>query len=101
MAKTRISIFFSVIFVLFIVAPTVISVIEDSYDVSIFYNVSEEESQSQNEISKQSEVKFINTFAFASWFWQEKEQSLINCYIKNYTPLTPECASPPPEQYIL
>ncbi len=101
MPKARISIFFSLIFTMFIVAPTIISVIEDAYDLSIFYSLNEEENKEQNEISKKLEIKFLDNLGIASVFWDFEENSLFNLYLKNYTPLSLECASPPPEQYIL
>lgn len=101
MPKARISIFFSIIFTMFIVAPTVISAIEDNYDLSIFYSVNEEENKEQNEISKKLEVKFVENLGLASVFWDFNEKNSFNFYLKNYTPLTLECTSPPPEQNIL
>ena len=43
MAKHKITIFFIVLFMLFITAPSIILVIDDSADVSRFYSISEEE----------------------------------------------------------
>ncbi|HLT54084.1 MAG TPA: hypothetical protein VKZ97_09340 [Flavobacteriaceae bacterium] len=101
MPKIRIAIFFTVIFTLFIMAPTVISVIEDSYDTSIFFSANEEENQNQSEVLKINEAKFLNEYLVSEFFWHYTEKSQFNFYLKHYTPHTLECVSPPPEQHIL
>lgn len=81
---------------MFISAPTVISVIEKSYDTSIFFSVNEEENK-VNETLKTLEVKLSDIQKFGiSIFDLEKEKS-YSSYIKNYTPHELECLSPPPE----
>ncbi|RSK41642.1 hypothetical protein [Mangrovimonas spongiae] len=101
MPKTRIAIFFSIIFMMFLVAPTVISVIEDTYDLTIFYSVNEEENKEQNEVQKNLEVKYLENLGFSSVFWDNDENNSFSYYLKNYSPLVLECVSPPPEQNIL
>ena len=96
MHKRTISYFFLVLFTLFIAAPTVISVVEKSFDTSIFYSVNEEENKT-NETLKVFEVKFSDHEKFCvSVLDFEKEKSYIS-YIKNYTSNDLECLSPPPE----
>ena len=63
--KKKIAIVFTIIFTLFIVSPTVLSVVEDSFDISILFNVGEEENN-QKEISKNFDLKS-----------SEKEKKLI------------------------
>ncbi len=96
MQKRTISYFFLILFTVFIAAPTVISVIEKSFDTSIFYSVNEEENK-VNETLKVFEVKLSDHEKFClSIFDLEKEKSYTS-YIKNYTPHHLECLSPPPE----
>ena len=45
MIKTKIAIFFSFLFILFITVPTVVILVDDSIDISFLYNSSEEEEQ--------------------------------------------------------
>ena len=59
--KKKIAIVFTIIFTLFIVSPTVLSVVEDSFDISILFNVGEEENN-QNEISKNFDIKIFRNF---------------------------------------
>ncbi|MCK7589328.1 hypothetical protein M0G43_01955 [Subsaxibacter sp. CAU 1640] len=96
MQKRTISYFFLILFTLFIAAPTVISVVEKSFDTSIFYSVNEEENKI-NETLKVFEVKLSDHEKFCiSISDLEKEKSYIFC-IKNYTSKDLECLSPPPE----
>ena len=57
MPKQLVTYFFLFIFTLFIAAPTVISVVEKSYDVSIFFSVTEEENK-VNETVKVFELNY-------------------------------------------
>jgi len=96
MYKKTFSYFFLILFTLFIAAPTIISVIEKSFDTSTFYSISEEENK-VNETLKTFEVKLSDSDKFAfSIFRLEKEKSYTS-YLKNYTPNDLECLSPPPE----
>ncbi|WP_250433452.1 hypothetical protein [Hanstruepera flava] len=45
MSKKTIAILFSILFLAFITAPTIIIAVDDSVDVSIFYSVTEEENE--------------------------------------------------------
>lgn len=90
------SIFFITLFTLFISAPTVISLVEKSFDTAAFFNVCEEESNN-SETVKVFEVKLLeNQQYYLSLLDLEKEKSYTS-YLKNYTPHVIECVSPPPE----
>ena len=96
MHKKTVSYFFLILFTLFIAAPTIISVIEKSFDTSIFYSVNEEENK-VNETLKTLEIKLTDHYKYCiSFFDLEKEKSYTS-YLKNYTPHYLECLSPPPE----
>lgn len=85
---------------MFISAPTMISVIEKSFDTSVFFSITEEENKS-NETLKTFVVKLPCTDKYAiSLIELEKEKS-YNSYLKNYTSSIIECISPPPEVIIL
>ena len=45
MYKNKIAVFFSILFLSFIIAPTVITLVDDSIDISFIYSNSEEESE--------------------------------------------------------
>lgn len=97
MLKKSISLFFVLLFALFISAPTVISVLEKKFDTSVFFSLNEEENKS-NETVKIFETKLFvsDKYSFAILNF-EKEKS-YNSYLKNYTASPIECSSPPPEQ---
>lgn len=96
MPKKAVSIFFITLFTLFISAPTVISLVEKSFDTSVFFNINEEENNS-SETVKIFEVKLLgNQQYYLSLLDLEKEKSYTS-YLKNYTPYVTECVSPPPE----
>lgn len=96
MSKRLVSNFFLFIFTVFIAAPTVISVVEQSYDVSIFFNVNEEENK-VNETIKLFEIKLNETDKFQFSFLDIEKEKTYASYLKTYAPSTIECTSPPPE----
>lgn len=84
----------------FISAPTMISVIEKSFDTSVFFSVNEEENKG-NETLKTFVVKLSSNDKLGiSIFELEKEKS-YSSYLKKYTSSIIECVSPPPETAIL
>lgn len=100
MHKQNISVFFLILFTVFISAPTMISVIEKSFDTSVFFSVNEEENKS-NETLKTFVIKLPCTDKYTiSLIELEKEKS-YSSYLKKYTSSIIECISPPPEVIIL
>ncbi|WP_274476407.1 hypothetical protein [Mangrovimonas aestuarii] len=98
MPRTTISIFFSILFVLFVSAPTVISVIEKSFDVSVFFSMNEEENN-ENEVSKKLELKMFELTDTAQLSQLERSvKNEIVFYLKPYALLSADNTSPPPEQ---
>jgi|SRR5690606_849630 len=96
MPKQIVTYFFLFIFTLFIAAPTVISAVEKSYDVSIFFNMAEEENK-VNETVKLFEVKLNDADKFHFAFFDFEKEKTYSSYLKTYAPSTIECISPPPE----
>lgn len=94
--KIRIAIILAFIFTLFIVTPTILSVVEDNFDTSILYNISEEENN-QKEVSKNFDVKFSETKICLSLFNYLDNKDLLDFYLKRYTNISQENISPPPE----
>ncbi len=90
--RYRTSIFFTIIFMALISAPTVILSIDDSTDVSIFYSITEEEESEKlkivvEDISPDNEGLFLN-----------ENQSKIDGYTyKTYAKPHLNLISPPPE----
>ena len=94
--KKRIAIVFTIIFTLFIVSPTILSVVEDSFDISILFNVGEEENN-QNEISKNFDLKISEIKKTDSLFNSLKKRNSLNYRLKKYTDIYQKNTYPPPE----
>ncbi|MBR9757555.1 MAG: hypothetical protein GYB39_05700 [Algicola sp.] len=97
MPKRIINTFFLFIFAMFLLAPTVISIVDDSYDVSFFYSVSEEENN-PNEIKH---IENYNADGFMQSLGQKQSNKISDFYLNHYSNLSSENLSPPPEQDIL
>jgi hypothetical protein len=100
MSKKIVSIFLSVIFLLFIVTPTVIVMVDDTIDVSIAFSASEEEEKG-NEKNLDIEVLFSNLKANESDLVFAVSENNLGYYFKNYPKPHLNLISPPPEQHIL
>ena len=94
--KKKIAIVFTIIFTLFIVSPTILSVVEDSFDISILFNVGEEENN-QKEISKNFDLKSSEIKKTDSLFNSLKKRNLLNYRLKKYTDIYQKNTYPPPE----
>jgi len=95
MSKSIGSIFFTLIFVAFLMAPTIIRMIDDSIDISVVYTTSEEEKGGEK--IKDIEVLFFEL----NHSLDEEVLSLSNgtshYYFKNYLKPHLNLISPPPE----
>ncbi|MFT4575131.1 MAG: hypothetical protein ACI9SI_000029 [Polaribacter sp.] len=100
MSKKGLSIFFSVVFLLFIVAPTILVMVDDSVDVSIVFSTSEEEEKG-NEKSLDIEALFsmlkTNNYNLVFTFPENSLEHIDKRYTKPHLNII----SPPPELHIL
>lgn len=79
------------------VTPTVLSVLDSSYNISYFYSLNEEENKSNETLKKfEFEVFDLDKYLIAE-FKSDKDHHL-SYYLKHYTTLSIESVSPPPEQ---
>lgn len=74
----------------------VINSIDESFDISIFYSINEEEN-SQNEISKKLDVNLFTNSASLYVLLELKKRNRYNYYRESYTSLALDNFSPPPE----
>ncbi|WP_104735220.1 hypothetical protein [Hanstruepera ponticola] len=95
MGKKTIAILFSVLFLAFITAPTIIIAVDNSVDVSIFYSVTEEENENLKLPFPDNSFKGIENLSFKD----SKEN--LGYYFKNYPKPHLNLISPPPERIIL
>ncbi|NMH88879.1 hypothetical protein [Flavivirga algicola] len=100
MSKNIISICFSIIFVAFLTAPTIIAFADDSVDISFFFASSEEEEKGSKK-DKDVELLFfnlnVNEIDFAS---NETEDDLEYYFKNNYPKPHLNLISPPPELHL-
>ncbi len=95
MLKQLLSILFGVIFMAFLSAPTIISVIDNSIDVSVFYTSTEEEDKG----FEKDTIDFIfleNTLRETDVLSKASEDNL-RYYFKKYPKPHLNLISPPPE----
>lgn len=95
MGKKTIAILFSVLFLAFITAPTIIIAVDNSVDVSIFYSVTEEENENLK-------IPFPdNGFNGLENLLTQDSKENLRYYFKNYPKPHLNLISPPPERIIL
>ncbi|MGY0391079.1 hypothetical protein ACW5R3_00795 [Bizionia sp. KMM 8389] len=95
MSKKVIAILFSVLFVTFITAPSIIVAVDDSVDVSMFYSIAEEENENfKFPLSNNNHDDFDGVFTTES-------KEYLGYYFKNYTKPYLNFISPPPDLNII
>lgn len=100
MSKKGISIFFSVIFLLFVAAPTVMVIVDDTVDVSMFFTFAEEEEKGQKK-HKDIEVFITDLDCDDLNFGSFKAKNRKGYCYKKYPKPHLNLISPPPELHIL
>lgn len=96
--KVKIAFFFIILFSTLIIAPTVISFVDDTQDVAFFLDLNEEEENKGKEAAKDLEIKIYSTehsLTFIQNGIQKKKN--IRFLSKNYTSLYPKNTTPPPK----
>lgn len=100
MSRSIVSILLSVLFLLFLTAPTIILIIDDSADVSIFYASSEEEEKGSDK-NKEVELLFFYLNSPDLDFASSEVENNLGYYFKNYLKPHLNLIFPPPEFHIL
>jgi len=96
MSKKVVSIFLSVGFLLFIIAPTIIVMVDDTIDVSIVFSTSEEEEKG-NEKHLDIEVLFSKVKTNESDLVYITTDNNLGYYYKKYPKPHLNLISPPPD----
>ncbi len=91
--------FFIIIFSLFLVTPTVVTLIKNSIDISYVYTVNEEEQNNTEERTfSEKHTKFINKYLTLSLGLMEfPESNFSTVFHNNWSPVYFDLNSPPPE----
>lgn len=95
MGKKTIAILFSILFLTFITAPTIIIAVDNSIDVSIFYSITEEENENLKLSFTDNGFNGLENLLTLD----PKENS--GYYSKNYPQPHLNLILPPPEQNML
>ena len=96
MSKRIVSILLSTMFLLFIAAPTIITMVDDTIDVSVIFSASEEEEKG-NEKNIDVEVLFSNEAANDSDLVYITIENNLEYYFKKYPKPHLNLISPPPD----
>ena len=96
MSRNAVSIVLSIIFWAFLTAPSLLSMIDDSIDISILYESSEEEEKGSENI-KDIEITFSELNGKESDFALTKSENNLGYYSKSYPKPHLNLISPPPE----
>ena len=98
--NVRIAIFFSILFMILLTAPTVITLTDASQDIAFFFDINEEEEENKGkeESKVDSKLKIYPT-TFAASFLSSHNQITKNIRFlsKNYVSQTPKITTPPPD----
>lgn len=84
-----------IIFITFLAAPTIVSIIKESIDTSLVYNMSEEE-HSHKEVKAECQL-FFNSIEDAVIFFPQNSQKIASGNDQKHDSLSEEIFSPPPE----
>lgn len=100
MSRRIVSILLSSLFLLFLTAPTIILMIDDSVDVSVFYASSEEEEKG-SEKNKEKELLIFDFNLNEADFASKETENNMRYFYKKYPKPHLNLISPPPEFHIL
>ncbi len=101
MPKNIVSILLTFIFVSFLSAPTIIRLVDETVDISIFYTTSSPEEEKGLDKNKEIEILFSVSMISDLDFSLLKNENNLGYFFKNYTKPHLNLISPPPESHIL
>lgn len=99
MLKNVVAITLSSIFILIAVVPTVMIVIDDSADISIFYDASEEEKDKNQDKNKEKEFIILDIKKSLLTHIRDFEKANLEYYFKSYKKPHIKLSFPPPKLY--
>jgi hypothetical protein len=96
--RVKIALFFTLLFSILLITPSVISLIDDSQYIAFFLDMNEEEENKGKETSKDLEIKFHSTESFGTLLLNGiQKKKNVRFGSKNYTSEYPKRTTPPPE----
>lgn len=100
MSRHFVSIVLTVIFLGFVSAPTIVQLVDDSIDISLFFSYAEEEEKGATK-SLNKEIVVPKDSDHESGFLFSSHESNMGYVLKNYAKPHLNLVSPPPDVYIL
>ncbi|MDO5979155.1 hypothetical protein [Flavivirga spongiicola] len=100
MSRNIVSICLSIFFMLLLTTPTIVSLVDDSVDVSFLFDSSEEEEKKGNKKDKNTEVLFFEFNENEVDLASKKIKNNLRYYFKNYSKPHLNIISPPPDLHI-
>ncbi len=100
MNKNLLAIFFSLLFLTLILAPTIVLVVDSSIDISFVYDMSEEEEEKGNENSKEFEKLVVDFDVEVITLHTSEDLGDIGFTFKSYQKPHLNLISPPPESIL-
>lgn len=97
MLKRNVSIFFTLLFLATIITPSIVIAIDDSIDISLLIDISEEEEEKGNEKNKELEVFVVDSNLVAEDISSKSNQENLGYCYKNYPKPDLNLIFPPPE----
>ena len=99
--RNSISLFFTLLFSLLLITPTVISLVDDSQDLAFFLDMNEEEENKGKEAAKDLEIKIYSSENFVTLFLNGiQKKKNVRFQSKNYTSEYQRNTIPPPEFWL-
>ena len=95
MSKKVISTFFSIAFLLFITAPTILIIVDDTIDVSVIFSTSEEEESCEKDLNIEMFFTLIVSNQYHLVF--KTVENNLEYFDKKYTKPHFNIISPPPD----
>ncbi|WP_299382710.1 hypothetical protein [uncultured Lacinutrix sp.] len=92
MLKKHISIFFTILFLAIITAPSIIMILDDTVDISVFYSLSEEEEE-----IKHAKLLFSDNEEDLDYLRSVLKTNNLCYFFKNYSKPHLNLISPPPD----
>ncbi|MFL1010720.1 hypothetical protein [Flavisericum labens] len=100
MLRQILSMFFTGVFVLFLMAPTVVAMLDDSVDVSVFFTTSEEEEKGGKKNTEKELLCYEMDTTDLDFAFGDNEHN-VEYYQKKYPNPHLKLTSPPPKVHIL
>ena len=97
--KIKIAVFFSILFISLLIVPTVVSLVDDTQDITFFLDINDEEENKGKKSKKEIETELKVQHPDSSLYILDgiQQSKNIRFYSKIYASEYPKISTPPPE----